>query len=319
MSISGLGSQVVVGLGHQTVYGTAVAATKFPVGVLSIDAKPVDPVNPSKAFRSRTSRAQFRGPKHTECELAVEANYVGDELLLHHLFGAVATTHPGTLAYQHVFTLANAALVGMSIEAKKDLVSYVYDSMKVAKATYAFSPGEGIIRKSFTLMGREMATVSAASATYPAFQPVLFDHVVLKKDAGSALEWESGEVTIDNGLLNDRPQMGSRYMLEAGGGRRSITGKIVIYCTDDTWGTIFRAGTAFKLNFLATAGANSIESTKAFTDDLELPVCYITALSEPVSDSGYIKQTVEFMGIYDITNAADGAKETLLTTTVTVP
>lgn len=314
----GLGSNVVIGLGNESAWPTAVARTKFLRGVFNKTGGLKDPVIQAKGFRGHNDTDSYRGVKKVELSLGLQANYIGDEFLLYHLFGAVATTHPGTLAYQHVFTLAAANLPGLSVEVVDDVQGYVFNGCKVAKATYKFTPG-GIVEKTFDLVGVDEALVSATSASFPAFQPVLFDHVLLKMDTSTTLTFKEAELTIDNGLLSDRPQMGARTILEPAIGRRSITGKVTVYFETDARRADFRAHTSRKLNLVATAGAASIETSHAFTDDVELGIVKFSEVDQPVADSGYIMQTYTFVALDSAIGANDAVKETLKTTTASVP
>jgi len=315
----GVGSYV--GLGNETTYGTAVARTKFLLGAIpTVDDKPTRPLIVSDAFRSITPRSATRGMTSAPITIPLEANYIGDEFLYFHLFGAgsVVTTTPGTLAKQHAFTLQRATPPGLSVEIVKDALAYLYPGCKVSKAMSEYAPEGKIVKRTLELLGRDESNPSASSPTFPAFQPIAFDQVVCKID-GSAIEWRSGGWSFDQAIGSGRPQMGSKLMLEPFSGRVMITVKLEVYFDSDARRADLRADTPRKINFLATAAANSIESGHAFTEDWEFPVVRLQTVGDPIAGPEYILQAFEGLAFYDLVNTVEAVKMTLKTTTATVP
>jgi len=317
-----LGHLAYLGLGNEAAWGTAVARTKFPIGAKpTLSAQLMDPVRISDSFRGQMPARHTRGVKHGEVEAPLEANYIGDEFLIWHLFGGVAgavvTTLAGTLAYQHAFALTKTLGPGLSAEVEKDQQAYLYAGCKVAGATYSYKPGEPVM-KTFRLIGKDESIVSATSPTYPTYRPVKFDHIVCEVN-DVAIELKEAELVIDTGLLWDRPQMGSRNTLEANRGRMSITLKLVLYFADDTYRLKFRGNTAMKVELIATDDVDSIEAGQRFTDHVTMPIVQITHPAEPIAGPEYIEQTLECIVFDSTAGAMDALTETLKTTTATVP
>jgi hypothetical protein len=168
----------------------------------------------------------------------------------------------------------------------------------------------------FDVVGKSEAIISASSPTYPAELPVLWSHVSLQKD-GTTFDCRELKVIIDNGYLTDRRALGSREMKEPIGGRRSITGTLVVDLEDNAYHALLTGDTAFKINAIATGA--TIEGSIPYRLNLELPVCYVTEDNSDITDTGILRTTLTFTAEYDDSGSADGAKLTLTNTVTAVP
>jgi hypothetical protein len=292
----GLGTETIIGLGHETVWGTPVARTKF-IDHTACTLKPTNPLIKGETFRGRSETNYFRGAKKIEGEISSELRYEGWEDLFYHLFlGKVATTTVNTIK-QHDFTYDDtvAVPVGLSIEAKYgSAATLVYEGCKVAGATFDFQIDK-LLKAAFKIVGEDAASGTATTPTFPAAPIIIWNQIVAMKDA-SAKEIVSAQVVMDNGFIDDRRVMGSVNVKEHVPSRRSVSGKITAYLENLTdWHAIFAGDTEFALAFTGTGGTIPGSSPSDLYDFiLTLPFCKLDDWAPPISDPGPIMQEMSF-------------------------
>lgn len=308
----GLGTESIIGIGHEATWGTPVARTKF-IDHTSVTGGIVNPLLEGETFRGRSKTNMFRGAKKVELEIASELRYEGWEDFLYHLFlGKVTSTTVNSIR-QHVFTYDDTVAVpaGMTVEVKYgSAATLLYEGCKVNGATFDFEIDK-LLKATFRLVGEDASSGSATTPTFPSAPIILWNQIVLTKDA-VAKEIVSASVDFDNGFNTDRRVMGSSTVKEHTAGRRSVSGKISAYFENLTdWHTLLTADTEFALLFTGTGTAIPGSSPSDLYDIiLSLPFVKLSTDNPNVSDPGPILQEMEFV-------ARKGTGQEIATLTVT--
>jgi len=293
----GIGTETIVGIGHETTWGTPVARTKF-IDHLSVNGGIVNPLIEGETFRGRSKTNMFRGAKKVELEIASELRYEGWEDFFYHLFLGKVTGSTVNAIRQYVFTFDDTVAVpaGMSVEVKYGAAAtLVYEGCKVNGASFAFEIDK-LLKCAFKLVGEDAASGSATTPTFPSAPIILWNQIVLTKDA-VAKEIVSATVDFDNGFNTDRRVMGSTTVKEHTAGRRSVSGKISAYFENlSDWHALLTGDTEFALLFTGTGTTIPGSSPSDLYDIiLSLPAVKLSTDNPNISDPGPIMQEMDFV------------------------
>lgn len=309
-------------IGKETTWGTA--AGTFPVTVELIEdaLAAIREKAFSASFRGRTKRHVIRAKEGAAGAIGVELAYTGMGGLLHHLFGNISSTGPTDVtAFTHVFTLADALQVGITVQVNRDVIAaaekgFQYVGCRVNSATFSLET-DGFLGLSLDLIAKDEATNVAMSAgTFPD-DFITFDQLTSFKinAVDEKAKIKSVELTIGNGLDGDRRSIGDHNILEAlPGDHREITGTIEMWFEDQTEYDDFIAGTERAIEILLE-GAIIAGSTTKRSLKIEIPRVVFTGETPNVDTAGALSQTLAFEAIYDKTNSKDAVTVTLINET----
>jgi len=237
-----------VGLGKETTYGVAVAATRYLAALASI--KPdqswiIPPPIASRGFRKRNL-----GPYRARgsIDFPVEPENIG-ELLLGVLGSVSSAQQGGTIAYLHTFTpgdLPPSFTLRMGVEqTERVLPGGLIDGL-----TLRFPHDDDVKARAEICSGFVETKASLASPTMSILQALNFNYSgSLFKIA--ALDKRSiiydAEVTIKNNVPFSRGDLSGRTFATKRFGQREVYGKISAYFDDTTEYDRFIAGNEFAL------------------------------------------------------------------------
>lgn len=312
-------------IGKETTWGTA--AVSFPV-TLEIIEDALAAIREkafSASFRSRTKRHVIRAKEGAAGAVGVELAYTGMGGLLHHLFGAINSSGPtDTTAYTHVFTLADALQVGLTVQLNRDVIAaaekgFQYVGCRVNSATFSLE-ADGFLNVSLDLIAKDESTNVAMSAgTFPDDFIRFSQMASFKINAvDEKAKIKSFELTLGNALDGDRRSIGDRNILEAvPGDHREITGTIEMWFQDQDEYDDFIAGTERAIEVLLEGDDVAGSASTPRSLKIEIPRVVFTGETPSVDTAGSLSQTLAFEALYDKTGAADAVTMTLINETVT--
>jgi hypothetical protein len=152
--------------------------------------------------------------------VTTEVATTGFGVLFEHLLGAVATTNPGTLAFQHVFTPGSLLDKGLTLqkgvdEGDGDVQAFTYPGSKVISADFSVEQ-DGLLMATWEFDAREEETATAlAAASYT--DPIVFTYSegTLSIDGTPKANVRSvGSLRIVNNLLTERFFLGNQGIKE---------------------------------------------------------------------------------------------------------
>lgn len=293
----GFGRNSYLGWAQEATWGTGVSVTKY-AELVSENLRTI---------REREARPVYRDLDEREGNLydvkfggdgpkTIEASYEGLLRLLEHTFGAVNTViEEAAIRWGHTFSLAAGELMagkGLSVHVGKDLTTaHRLIGGKVRQLRLVYDPRRNV-QAEIDLVGKDVDQVTPATPTFPASSLYVAGHQVVCEIDDVARAIDSAEITLANGLDDDKRVLGSKYIAEPvrSDTRRIVTGRIVADAADADW-TKLNAGTLFKLELLAT-GPTLGNATYKF--NLTALKCLITEEPVQVTGPGIVKSTINF-------------------------
>jgi hypothetical protein len=206
-----------LGFAEETTYGTAVTPTRF-LEFTNESLERRHNIAASSGIRSGR-RYGGQGRRITRQDaggtVTTEVARTGFGLWLEHLLGDVATTNPGTLAFQHVFT--PGTLTGKSLTLQKGVEkpdgtvqAFTYPGAKIISADFSIDQ-DGLLMADWEFDARQEVTGTAlAAASYTT--PVVFTYsegVLKVDDVAKANVRSVGSLKITNNLQNERYFLGN--------------------------------------------------------------------------------------------------------------
>lgn len=252
----GLGLNGFIGLAQEVTWGTPVTANKFieiSEEGMKLNQKPLYKGvlgSPSQRYNTKSKRTAG-GP------IKMPMIYQGQEYLLKHLMGSVASAQIGaTGVYTHTFSLATALPVGLTAVVNRDADAiggsscFEYPGAMVNKATFS-QEIEEFLSLEVELECKDENLIAKPTPTFPAFKGIQWDEVSTLTIGGVTIPAEMLEFSIDNALAGDRHKLGIATRKGLGRGDfRKCTGKINLEFEDLTLYNYFRS--------LSTAGALNV-------------------------------------------------------------
>lgn len=300
-----LGRGLVIGIGEESTYGTAVSRTAWFRGVsCSLERKSIKTRLPRLvASSSSANRAKhFIEREEVAGDIELELCYEGMGLILKHATGGTpATTGPSGGLYTHVFKLGATLPTGLTIEVIRGTgnssnAAEVFEGCKIAKAVFRISAG-GILMVRLSIIGETAtARTTAGSPSYTTNDLPVVHH------QGAQFGWNSYnrsltsfELTIDNklvtrqfigSLVTKEPQRSDFTDVRTSIGSEWETEDYYVGMTADT-----EADTS-----IVFSGAGSRSLTFALHN------AYIDTVSSPISGPGIIMENATLIGQTDGTD-----------------
>lgn len=301
---SSLGVNSHIGWGQETTWGTAVAPTKFAELISESMIENV-PRIPSAAVRNVSVRRSFAGVISAGGSATMEMWYEGFLRLLEYAMGAVATTNPGTLAYLHTYTLADAMLEGLTVEIERDLAAVRYEGCLINSLSLSMAPDQ-LLQATFEFLAQRGAAASPGTFVAPPNKPILHSELAVEIDS-VAVNTFSAELTLVQNLLGDRKNVGVPDIIKpVRGDHRGITGVITTDLEGVTLLNKYLTADEFPITLKFTGP--EIETSHNLQFWITLPHCHFTGHPANVGGPGPIEVAIPFMAMYDLTGAADAMK-----------
>lgn len=298
----GLGRDSSIGWVEEVAWGTAVTPpTKF-AELVSEGAK---------AIRLRTPRPVVRDLDAREGNLydekfgasgnfIIEGNYEGMLRLLEHVFGSVATVGdtPEVGAHEHTFNLVAGSLMpaqGLTIYKNAGIGASAemrYFGSKIRSMKFSFDPTRNM-QVDVDFVAKDVDQVSENSPTFPDIANYIAGHQTTVEFDDVTTEVDSLELTIDNGLDDDKRILGSKQIDEPdrGDSKRVVSGTLTKDATNVDF-TKYEAGTLFKLEVICAGPI--ITGAAAFAFNLTALKCEVMDDPIAITGPGVLKATMPF-------------------------
>ena len=301
-----------LGLGKESTYGTAVAATRYLEAIASI--KPdqgwiIPPPIASRAFRKR-NLGPYRA-RGTIGDFPVEPENIGELLL--GAFGSVSTQNLVTGVYKHTFSPANI-LPSYSVRMGVEQTERILVGGLVESLTVKFAHDKDIQASAEILSGFVEQKAIIGSPTISALQAlnmqnaasVLTIDVMNKRNIIYDLE-----LTIKNNIPFDKGDLSGRTFATKRVGQREVSGKLSAYFDDTTEYDRFIAGTEFTL--IITAQGPLIVTDYYYKLGFEARKCvYSGGVPDVKPQNEPLVIDAPFKALYDTTDGFNAeAKATL--------
>lgn len=251
---TGLSAQL--GVGEETVYGTAVTVDRFyefNSESLAMEIERMESQGLRAGQRVLRSDRWVAGSKTVSGDVELELSNVNLGLLLKHAMGGVATSQPGTLRYLHTFTPGDFPTGGLTVQVGRPdnggtVRPFTYNGVVVATWEISANVGE-IGMLSLGLVGQDETNATALeTAAYPSGMELLTFVGATLTVAGTPIDVVSASIAGDNGLNADRRRLGSQTIKRPLENTwRAYTGSVEAYFDDLTAYTRFVDGTEASL------------------------------------------------------------------------
>jgi len=314
---------IQVGYGVESVFGTAVAPTKF-FEITSESLKQTIDRTDSKGLRTQrvlASKANWSpGKIDAGGDIEFEWQTKGMGRLLGHLLGDTVST-TGTTSYTHVYEMtAGETTNGKSMtwqvgrtDASGNRARFIYAGAKATSWEISAAAGEIVMGKvSLDAQSETVDATAPATATYPTGVPLVFQGAAVNVD-GTSFTCKNVSIKGDNALKTDRYNLGSNLKKEqVQNGLRSITGQI---------GLEFDGLTAY--NYVVNGSVKSFSAVFSSLDAIDGSVKASLTISlpdirfdgeTPVANNGQIiDHNLNFVALDDETGSASPCVITYVT------
>lgn len=313
---SAVGTNVAVGTGVESTYGTFVAPDSW-TEILSESVELQQIAMVSQGRRTGQSHTR-RGSRRTIIDNPAAGDVtfeapIKSELLrwLKYIVGGTPTSaqQAATPAYLHTFAMG-ALPTGLTYQKIMKDVSdtnigvFSASGGKVTSAEFSLSVQQ-FLQLRVSMDFQKMVTTEAAGT--PSWSGAAlwdFQDATLKLDNAAAAQVLGFNFRVDNNLDTDRRFLGNAGRKDApiSNGFRTITGsaEVEFKATSDFYAA-FAANTALDLDIEFVGGVISGAHSEALT--ITVPQIRLTGSTPTISGDGPIRHTVPFEGFYDGTNA----------------
>jgi hypothetical protein len=299
-----LGSKgLFIGIGEETTWGTAVAATVWLHGVSESMKTVVEhrkrPVIGDHSASARTHRRKFAGLTTSGGTFEAIGTFEGLGLLLKHgLYGSPGTTGPVTGIYTHTYQVGpNAPTGGLTVRVVRgDGSMEVFEGARVSKLTVMLTAGD-LMRVRVELVAQDSTRTSADTPSHTTSRDleVAHYHGANATFNANSYPYRMFELTIDNKIAR-RNLVGSGLTQDPKpSDDQEIAVKLETEYSDDTLYNAQIAGTQsdLVLNFNGPASrVLTITVNDAYIDDNAANVGSVAVIAE----------TSNFRGTDDGTN-----------------
>ena len=301
-----LGRGSYVGIGEETTWGTAVAASHFRPLISSSLTRTVSQLPRTdlhSASGSAMRRSHFQESEEVSGSFSVLATYTGNiGLLLKHALGAAATTSTGgSPAYQHDYTLAAALPAGLSIENIRGTSgnSEKFEGCKINTLSLDVSAGSEMTCN-FDIIGETAAArASASTVSVASTESVVLHHQAGQFSFNSAnYDLSSLSLTVNNNL-DRRMLLGSKLTAEP---TRSDFQEVTLSVELESTDALYVALTASTTSDASITFTDS--SSRTFT--ITLHNAYLSEFTDSIDGAGIVTASATFVG------ESDGTDEGLL-------
>jgi hypothetical protein len=292
---TGFGYNSWIGFAPESTYGTAVASAKY-LELLDESIKLDNPIIERPTLRQLMRFNQVPGKRGASGSFKVQVPLTGAE----RLFDAalmLLNTAAGAGPYTHTWFAAPSSWgTGLSLHINRDSAaigstsSFVYSGCMVAKTTFV-QEAEDYLTAEFEIVGKDEALEAVETPTFPTFAGFHWAaggtgfSCSINSTATPIKRWE---LTIENGLADDRFNLGSRTRVGIGrNGMRKISGSIDMEFSSLVEYNLFVAQTGVVIEF-----DYNVSATQRLT--IRMGNCFLRGGTPNVSDAGPIPLKVDF-------------------------
>lgn len=299
----GLGMRSHFGFGDESTWGTPVARTNFIEFISESISKQVARIESNSVLRRGVLNDHvIAGMISVSGDVIFDATYGGWLKLAKHAFGSVVTSQPDVTnaptAYQHVFTISDTPLAGMTMEVFRDSSqfvtepnkAFVYRGMKVSSIEFSCGVDE-ILRVTASLIGTDETRATKSTPSYGTSKVAAYHQGVVKWN-GTDMEVDKFTLKIDNGF-GPRPKLGSQYSREpVPENKLQVSGSFEMEFAD--WQEYDDFSETTQRAFLVTFTGDLLGGSIYEMIQLSCPVSLLDNVKVLVDKPGRIKLAVDF-------------------------
>lgn len=298
-----------VGVGVESVAGTAVAPTKFlPVKSADFPIN-VDFIEIKEIRGSRQAYSNFEGPIRPEISLTTSLYPAGAMgVLLRGMFGAYTTAAAGASATAKTHTFIDAAtLPSMSFERSdtRTLGSGVLfervNGVKVESLGFSANYGEDV---EVTVKGKGLGFPTTPGSkpgafTYPSMDPMIFSGASISVDAVANNYFKSLSFEFTNELEPQEALRGSReaYRMSEGGISCTLSGTMIF--EDTAMYLAFKNATSMAIKASFQGALIDVPNNIRYLTEFTWPKVKVSSFSTPMEAGSVLEADVEFQVSYD--------------------
>jgi hypothetical protein len=306
-----------IGLGKETTYGTAVAATdyiRFASEGLSEEIEQVVSDNIIGVVDEGTS---VEGAHTISGDISFEVypNNIGH--LLRAALGAPVTTSVGTGVYQHVFTPTQSnfsnvcALPPYTFEVNRDLAqAFQYSGGVVDSLTFSFGTDSKIMKASASVIAKALAMITKTTPSFDIADPFLWNQAVITLNGVQNTNLSTLEFGVSNSLEGRATLDGTKVISRVlRNGARTFPIKFSLELQDMAEYNLFKAQNGVPLKIELTGGV--ISGANNYKITIDVPKFRFNSFPINVDGTGALTVSAEGAGKYDFTSLY-GMKVTLV-------
>ena len=300
MTTPALGYNSFIGVGEETgTWGVEVAPSRwFEInsGCDGLEVKE-DKVQTKSVYGiDEKENDTIQGPIDAAGDMQIDMRFEKCGIWFKHALGAEGTSAAnGTAATLHQYTIANSLPLGLSVEVKRDVKSFVYTGCKVNTLKMDVPDGVGIVQMTPGLVGKDCSRVGTSSTPTLSTSDFINSGVGSVTYAGTAKEIFGCTLDFNNDLKTNRRPVGQRTIIEpVRGAKAKFGGSFTIEFSGDDEYQDFRNATSREFRLAFTG--DTITGTT--TDKLEIVFPAIKLLNAPIqiSDEGPVNVKLDFKG-----------------------
>lgn len=306
-----------IGLGKETTYGTAVAATEYIRFASEGLSEEIEQVVSDNIIGVVDEGASVEGA-HTisgDISFDVYPNNIGH--LLRAALGAPVTTSVGTGVYQHVFTPTQnnfsnvCALPPYTFEVNRDLAqAFQYSGGVVDSLTFSFGTDNKIMKASASIIAKALAMIAKTTPSFDTADPFLWNQAVVTLNGVQNTNLSTLEFGVANSLEGRATLDGTKVISRVlRNGARTFPIKFSLELQDMAEYNLFVAQNGVPLKIELTGGV--ISGANNYKITIDVPKFRFGSFPINVDGTGAITVSAEGTGKYDFTNLY-GMKVTLV-------
>jgi hypothetical protein len=315
-----IGALSHVGLGKETAFGTAVAATDY-VQFASESINETIAQEKSEVLTGYVDEAPYYEGMHTisgDVTFDVKPNIIG-HFLRSALGAPTSTQQAATTAYQHVFTptqanfATNCSLPPYTLEVNRDLgQAFQYAGSVVNELDFSFGVDKKILNAKAAFLAKSRALITKTTPSFDSQDAFTWNMATVTLNSTANSNISSVEIGIKNELEAIPTLDGTRNINRIlRNGKRSFPIKLTVELVDMTEYTLFTAQNEVPLQ-IKLVGSN-IASSYNYTFQVDMNKFHFNAFPINVSGAGTVTAVIDGWAEYD-PSVSYAAKFTVINT-----
>lgn len=317
------GALAHLGIGKESTWGTAVAATDYLKFVSEGISEEIEQLIPSSMGGIVDEERSFEG-LHTiagDISTDVYPNSLGH--LLRSALGAPTTTQPDATnnptVYEHVFNpvhdnfLIDCALPPYTVEVHRDLAqAFQYAGTVINDLNLNFGTDNKIMRANAAVIAKKLALITKTTPSFEATAPFLWDQASITIDGVVNNDVSTLDFGVNNSLEGNETMDGSKEISRIfRSGKRTFPISFTMDLTGLTEFNRFKSQSEVAASITLTGA--SISGTYNYKLTIDIPKLRYTAFPINVGGAGEVTAQVTGVAKYDAASTY-AAKVTLVNT-----
>jgi hypothetical protein len=315
-----IGSLSHVGLGKESTFGTAAAATDYVRFASETITETIEQVKSEIMNGVVDESSYFEGAHTVAGDITFDAYPNGIGNFLRSSIGVPVSTKVGaSTAYQHVFTPSqanfapNCALPPYTLEINRDLgTAWQYTGSVANELDFTFGVDKKVLNCKAAFLAKSATTIAKTIPSYDVQEPFTWNMATVTLNSAANANISSVEIGVKNSL-DARPTLdGTRNINRIlRNGKRTFPIKLTVELQDLTEYNLFIAQNEVPLQ-IKLVGA-LIETGYNFTFQVDVSKFHFNAFPINVSGAGVITAVLDGWAEYD-PSVSYAAKFTLINT-----